>query len=40
MKKYVTPEMEITQFETKDIIVTSGIDAGIDNNGDGGDGDI
>lgn len=23
MKKYVTPEMEITEFETEDIITTS-----------------
>ena len=27
MKKYVTPEMEITEFETEDIITTSGGDS-------------
>lgn len=24
MKKYITPEMEITEFETEDVITTSG----------------
>ena len=24
MKKYVTPEMEITEFDTEDVITTSG----------------
>ena len=27
-KKYVTPEMEITEFETEDVITTSGYDPG------------
>ena len=30
-KKYVTPEMEITEFEVEDVITTSGGD-GKDNN--------
>ena len=32
MKPYVTPEMEITEFETEDVITTSpgGIDQGND----------
>ena len=32
-KNYVTPEMEITEFETEDVITTSGPDTT-----DGGDG--
>ena len=28
MKSYVTPEMEITEFKTEDVIVTSGTGAG------------
>ena len=30
-KKYVTPEMEITEFEAEDVITTSNVD-GKDNN--------
>ena len=26
-KKYITPEMEITEFETEDVITTSGGDS-------------
>ena len=33
-KKYVTPEMEITEFEVEDVIMTSGGDENI-NDGDG-----
>lgn len=30
MKKYVTPEMDITEFDTEDIITTSGGDSNDD----------
>ena len=32
-EKYETPECEVIEFETEDVITTSGIDAGL---GDGG----
>jgi len=34
-KIYVTPEMEITEFETEDVITTSPPGDGWDNYGDG-----
>ena len=38
MKKFVEPEMDITIFDTEDVIVTSGEDAGYD--AGGGDGEV
>ena len=35
-KKYVTPEMEITEFETEDVITTSQPSGGEGGGGDGG----
>ena len=38
-KKYVTPAMEITEFETEDVITASGgIPTGGSGNGDSGEG--
>ena len=40
MKKYVTPEMEITEFDVEDVITESNPwDAGGDAGGEGGEGD-
>ena len=36
MEKYTTPEMEIIEFETEDVITTSGGDG----TGQGGSGDV
>lgn len=33
MEKYIVPEMEIVEFETEDIIVTSGVSQSLSNDG-------
>ena len=39
-KKYVRTEMEITEFDTEDVIMTSGTGEGGGENNDDGDGNL
>ncbi len=40
MKKYVKPEMEVTEFDVEDVIITSGPKTGEGGGGDDDDGEI